>query len=108
MEISKITLQCQDKIAETMLAALHVRASEAALPNPLLRDESAQRVVEQIDYDFSRLKLNKVDQVSTILGVRPVDRYTQDFLTRHPSSVVVQIGCGLDTRFWRVNNGQVE
>jgi O-methyltransferase involved in polyketide biosynthesis len=108
MEIAKPTLQSQDKIAETILTALHVRASEGALPNSLLHDESAQRMVEQIDYDFSRLKLNKVDQVSTILRVRQFDRFTQDFLTRHPSSGMVQIGCGLDTRFGRVDNGQVE
>jgi O-methyltransferase involved in polyketide biosynthesis len=106
--MEKITLQSQDKIAETMLTTLYVRAAEAALPNPLLLDKSAQTMVEQIDYDFSRLKLNKLDQVSTILRVRQFDRYTQDFLIRYPSAVVVQIGCGLDTRFERVDNGQVE
>ncbi len=107
-ELTKLTLNSQDKIAETMLNALYVRAAEAALPNPLLWDKSAQRMVEQIDYDFTRLRLNKLDQVSTILRVRQFDRFTQDFLNRHTSSVVVQIGCGLDTRFERVNNQQVE
>jgi O-methyltransferase involved in polyketide biosynthesis len=108
IEMTKISLESQDKVAETMLTALHVRASEAGLPNALLRDESAQRLIEQIDYDFTRLKLNKLDQISTILRVRQFDRYTLDFLIRHLSSVVVQIGCGLDTRFERVDNGLVE
>jgi O-methyltransferase involved in polyketide biosynthesis len=36
------------------------------------------------------------------------DRRTQAFLARVPAAVVVHIGCGLDTRFERVDNGQVE
>jgi O-methyltransferase involved in polyketide biosynthesis len=31
-----------------------------------------------------------------------------DFLARNPDAVVVHIGCGLDTRFERVDNGRVE
>ncbi len=50
--------------------------------------------------DFSR--------VAVILKGREFDRYAQDFLARHPNAVVVHIGCGLDTRFERVDNGWVE
>ncbi len=98
----------QDKIAETLLFALNMRALEARHPNPLLRDEHAIKLVEQLDYDFSRFKLNPLDQVAAILRVREFDRLTQDFLSRWPKSIVVHIGCGLDTRFERVDNGLVE
>jgi O-methyltransferase involved in polyketide biosynthesis len=43
-----------------------------------------------------------------ILRSRDFDRHTQDFLARHPDAVAVHIGCGLDTRFERVDNGRVE
>jgi O-methyltransferase involved in polyketide biosynthesis len=43
-----------------------------------------------------------------ILKSREFDRFAQDFLKRHPDGVVVHIGCGFDTRFERVDNGQVE
>ncbi len=43
-----------------------------------------------------------------ILRNREFDRYARDFLARHPEAVVVHIGCGLDSRFERVDNGQVE
>jgi O-methyltransferase involved in polyketide biosynthesis len=33
---------------------------------------------------------------------------THAFLARHPQAVVVHIGCGLDSRFERVDNGQVD
>jgi O-methyltransferase involved in polyketide biosynthesis len=41
---------------------------------------------------------------------REMDRYALDFLSRHPEAVVVNIGCGLDSRFERAaeRNGQVE
>ena len=63
---------------------------------------------ERIDYDFSRFKLRGHDQATTIMRLREFDRRAQDFLARHPEAVVVHIGCGLDTRFERVDNGQVE
>ena len=47
-------------------------------------------------------------QVALILRNREFDRYALDFLTRYPNAVVVHIGCGLDARFERVDNGQVE
>ncbi len=106
--MAKIALQSQDKVAETLLTALYQRANEARRPDALLKDELALQLVEQIDYDFSRFTLNKSDQVNTILRVRQFDRYALDFLQRHPNSVVINIGCGLDTRFERVDNGQVQ
>ncbi|MGE5138551.1 MAG: class I SAM-dependent methyltransferase, partial [Rudaea sp.] len=35
-------------------------------------------------------------------------RFARDFLSRRPDAVVVHIGCGLDTRFTRVDNGRAE
>ena len=106
--MGKITLQSQDKIAETLLTALYQRAIESRRADALLRDETSLHLIEQIDYDFSRFTLNQLDQVSTILRVREFDHLTHDFLSRFPSSVVVNLGCGLETRFERVDNGQVE
>jgi O-methyltransferase involved in polyketide biosynthesis len=106
--MSKITLQSQDVVAETLLIALYARALEAQCPAPLVKDDKAVALVRQIDYDFSRFKLKGHDQATTIMRLREFDRRTQDFLARTPEAVVVHIGCGLDTRFERVDNGRVE
>ncbi len=106
--MEKLKLDSQDKIAETLLTTLNMRALDARQPDPVIGDKLAIQIVDQIDYDFSRLKLNPMDQVGTVLRVRQFDRLMRDFLARHPSSVVVSIGCGLDTRFQRVDNGLVE
>lgn len=34
------------------------------------------------------------------------DQYVQSFLSDHPTGTVVEIGCGLNTRFERLDNGQ--
>jgi O-methyltransferase involved in polyketide biosynthesis len=109
--MSGITHQNLNGVAETLLIPLYIRAVESQRPDALLKDEKAVALVTQIDADFSRikeLKIGKDDQVALILRNREFDRYVQDFLHRCPESVVVHIGCGLDGRFERVDNGLVE
>jgi O-methyltransferase involved in polyketide biosynthesis len=38
---------------------------------------------------------------------KKLDAVARDFLAEHPGSVVLQLGCGLDSRFWRVDEGRV-
>jgi O-methyltransferase involved in polyketide biosynthesis len=106
--MSKIALQSQNVVAETLLITLYARALEAQCPAPLVRDDQALALVKQIDYDFSRFKLRGHDQVTILMRLREFDCRTRNFLARHPAAVVVHIGCGLDTRFERVDNGQVD
>ncbi len=104
---ARLKFESSDKIAETLLFAMSMRAAEARQPNPLLFDEQALRLVEQIEYDFSRFRFSPADQVFTVMRVCRFDNLAQDFLSRYPDSSVVNIGCGLDSRFERVDNGQV-
>jgi O-methyltransferase involved in polyketide biosynthesis len=108
MNMPKINQVNLDGVAETLLITLYARATESKRPDALIHDEKAVAMVEQIDRDFSRLKLHGHDEVAVILRLREFDRFARDFLTSHPDAVVVHIGCGLDTRFERVDNGRVE
>ncbi|WP_374689799.1 class I SAM-dependent methyltransferase [Promineifilum sp.] len=107
MTAAKIALDSRSAVAETLLIPLYFRALELREPNPLLRDETAAALVERLDYDFGRVKLQGIDRVGAILRARQFDRWTRAFLAGHPSAAVVHIGCGLDTRFERVDNGEV-
>jgi O-methyltransferase involved in polyketide biosynthesis len=66
-------------------------------------------IVEKIGFDFHEVarKLHKHDCVAIAIRVRRFDEYVRDFLARFPNGVVVSIGCGLDDRFSRIDNGQV-
>jgi O-methyltransferase involved in polyketide biosynthesis len=95
-------------VPETLLIPLYIRAKEAKRPDSMLKDEQAIEMVQRINYDFSRIKLQGHDELGLVLRVREFDRFARDFLAARPDGVVIHIGCGLDTRFERVDNGRVE
>ena len=98
-------------VAETLLITLYIRAIESQRPDTLIKDERAEALVRQLDQESLRKTAALTDdfsRVAVILKGHEFDRFAQDFLARHPDAVVVHIGCGLDTRFERVDNGRVE
>jgi O-methyltransferase involved in polyketide biosynthesis len=73
-----------------------------------LRDARAVDLVNQFDEDSLQFaKMIDMDHICTMMRGRQFDRYAQAFLAQQPAGVVVDLGCGLDTRFDRVDNGQV-
>jgi methyltransferase (TIGR00027 family) len=109
--MTETTYQDLSDVAETSLMMLAIRAFESRRPDALIKDERAEALVSQMDQDVLRSKLAKVEdysQVAMILRSLDFDRHARDFLARRPEAVVVHIGCGLDSRFERVDNGQVE
>ncbi len=95
-------------VSETLLITLYARSVESQRPDALIKDDRAVAMVKQMDCDFSRLRLHGHDEIALILRMKEFDRLTREFLARNPLAVVIHIGCGLDTRFERVDNGQVE
>jgi O-methyltransferase involved in polyketide biosynthesis len=98
-------------VPETLLIPLYVRAMESLRPDAMMKDEKAVALVMQQSFDFTgvrQIPMNEALNVMRILQAREMDRYARDFLSRHPEAVVVHIGCGLDSRFERVDNGRVE
>lgn len=95
-------------VPETLLIPLYYRALESQRPDAMLKDDKAVEIVRKLDYDFSRIKLQSHDIIGLVCRLREFDRFARDFLAVHPDGVIIHIGCGLDTRFERVDNGRVE
>src|SRR5450759_2965994 len=109
--MSEIGNQTLTGVAETLLIPIYIRAIESQRPDALLKDDKAVALVTQMDSAFSRIKqirIDKEDQVALVLRNREFDQYARSFLARYPEAVVVHIGCGLDSRFQRVDNGQAD
>jgi len=105
------TLPKLDGIPETMLATLYIRALETERPDALLRDGKALALVRQFGPAFDRvrrIRMDEEDRVTIILRNRQIDDVVRDFITRRQHVTVVHLGCGLDTRFNRVDDGKVE
>lgn len=107
MSMKNIHFQVKDNVSETLVIPLYFRAIESRRPDGMIKDPRAEALVDQLDVDFSRMKLMGHDQATTIMRLREFDRFAREFLARNPDGVVVHVGCGLDTRFERVDNGQV-
>ena len=98
-------------IPETSLAPLYWKAMETQRPDAMIRDEKAVALVTQGVLDFSRVSeipMNELLKAMRMIFTREFDRYARDFISHHPDAVVVHIGCGFDSRFDRVDNGQIE
>jgi O-methyltransferase involved in polyketide biosynthesis len=98
-------------VAETLLIPLYNRAMESQRADAIMKDEKAVALVTQMTYDFDqvrKIRMAEGNKVARIMLTREMDRYARDFLSRHPEAVVVHIGCGLESRFERVDNGRVE
>lgn len=98
-------------VAETLLLPLYIRAMESQRPDALIKDDKAVALIKKLNPDSSwitKMGVDENDKVGLVLRNREFDRYARDFLARHPESVVIHIGCGLDSRFERVDNGTVE
>jgi O-methyltransferase involved in polyketide biosynthesis len=91
------------KEKETMLLALYSRAMESRSKDPLLRDTMAEEAVERIDYDFERTKPSRVESLQVVLRSLQLDRWTSEFLAEHTDATVLQLGCGLDSRVYRID-----
>jgi O-methyltransferase involved in polyketide biosynthesis len=88
-----------------MLATFYAKALDAELPNPILGDRWAKEIVDRIDYDWSRTAITKSNSPSVTTRSAHFDNWVRQFLAVHPEAVVLHLGCGLDTRFFRVAPG---
>jgi O-methyltransferase involved in polyketide biosynthesis len=90
------------KEKETMLISLYTRALHSRSHNPLLRDPWAEQAVDQVDYDFKSLKLSSIEPLSIAIRAKQFDLWTSDWITANPSSTVLHMGYGLDSRVFRL------
>jgi O-methyltransferase involved in polyketide biosynthesis len=88
-------------VSETLLISLWSRAQA------IKRDTKAKELVSRIDYDFSRFDSWKGRLKYTVLRTSVFDAEVSGFLKDHPDAVVVNVGAGLDTRFFRLDNGKI-
>jgi O-methyltransferase involved in polyketide biosynthesis len=90
----------------TNLCTLYLRAYESHLERPILGDRAAAEAVDRIDYDFARMHRSVRpwgNQFLVALRAKQLDTWADDFLRRDPDAVVLHLGCGLDSRAFRLD-----
>jgi O-methyltransferase involved in polyketide biosynthesis len=96
-------------VQKTLFLPLWGRAEESRKAHPRLVDETAVRVVDSISYDFASLARNisHFSQANWVARCLHADRTIRQFLEFNPAATIVNLGCGLDTTFERVDNSRL-
>lgn len=91
--------------AQTMLATLYLKALDADFDRPVLGDRFARDAVDRIDYDFTDSGIPAKWAPLITVRTAQYDIWASQFLTAHPECTVVHLGCGLDSRVFRLDPG---
>jgi O-methyltransferase involved in polyketide biosynthesis len=112
-------------VSQTLLAPLRGRAQVSKEHSSLFYDAKAIELGEKIEMDFDSSTSNTHFQVILFNAIRKLnlpgfdpgifsalrakqfDEKAKAFFTEHPHASVVNIGAGLDTTFYRVDNGLI-
>ena len=95
-------------VQETLVLPLWGRAIETQKAAPKLVDETAVKIVNSLDYDFSEIekKINPLSRAAWIARSLYFDAKIREYLQQHPDGSIINVGCGLDTTYDRVNNNR--
>ena len=102
----------KNTVQETLIIPLFGRLVCSERFPALFSDPEAKRICDSLDYDFAE-KRKKMESPAGLFGALEVAQRQYDlrceveaYLKEHPKAAVVNLGCGLDDTFSKVDNGQ--
>ena len=91
--------------AQTMLTTLYLKALDADFERPVLGDGFAKEAVDRLDYDWRGLRETGTWAPLVTVRTAQYDIWARQFLAVHQKASVVHLGCGLDSRVFRLDPG---
>lgn len=101
----------KNTVQETLMIPLYARKICSELYPSLYRDETALRLTEEIDYDFSDLEkksgslMQRFGFLEAAMRQNDLAYEVRDYLRSHPRAAVVNLGCGFDSTGRSCDNG---
>src|SRR5215469_15380014 len=90
-------------VSDTALMVAACRAHENELPDAFVRDPFAARLAGERGVAILRTMPHaNVLRLGMAIRTRFIDELMLDALTKYPIATVLSVGCGLDTRPWRL------
>ncbi len=102
----------KNTVQETLILPLYSRKLCTELYPNLYRDETAVRLIDEIDYDFSEAEENSRSLMQRFGALEVAMRQNdlafevRAYLKNHPCAAVVNLGCGLDNTGRACDNGR--
>ncbi len=99
-------------VSKTSLATLRSHVIVSQKRNPIINDPMAAYCLEKLillasDREKTLLFDKKLPTSLTnhiAIRARKYDLIANDYISKNPSCTVINLGCGFDTRFWRINS----
>ncbi|GAA4774059.1 class I SAM-dependent methyltransferase [Actinomycetospora chlora] len=88
-------------VQESLFLTLHLRALDARSADPILGDTASADLADALDHDFSPQRTQRSVVLDLATRTKVLDDLVRRFTARRPDAVVVDLGCGLDTRVLR-------
>ena len=101
----------KNTVQETLIIPLYSRKLCSRLYPNIYRDETAVRLINEIDYDFSvaeknsRSLMQRFGALEVAMRQNDLAWEVRDYLKDHPKAAVVNLGCGLDSTGRSCDNG---
>ena len=102
----------KNTVQETLVIPLYARKMCSQQYPRLFFDETAIRLMEQVDYDFSALEkqskslMQRFGFLEAAMRQNDLAWEVRDYLASHPDAAVVNLGCGLDNTGRSCDNGR--
>ena len=97
-----LTIDDLTPVEKTLLITLTGRALDAHKKSPLLGDHLAVEVLDRLGPGVDAITLSGTVKIATAVRSKMLDRLVAGFIAAHPDAVVVELGCGLETRMHRI------
>jgi O-methyltransferase involved in polyketide biosynthesis len=103
-------------VSKTAIATLRSHVLESQKDKPIINDPMAEYCLDELASLVSEdekavlfdRKLSSALTSHIAIRARKYDSIANDFISQNPSSTVVNLGCGFDTRYWRIDSEKCE
>lgn len=97
-------------VQETLLLPLAARVAESKRSHGAVNDPKSIEVAQKINFNYRKVAkdITPLGVVSLAYRARRFDELIRDFLEQHPKGIVLTLGAGLDTSYYRCDNGQAK
>ncbi len=102
----------KNTVQETLVIPMYGRKMCSELFPRLFYDETAVRLMDEIDYDFTALEkkskslMQRFGFLEAAMRQNDLAWEVRDYLRTHPNAAVVNLGCGLDSTGRSCDNGK--
>jgi methyltransferase (TIGR00027 family) len=99
-------------VSKTSIATLRCHVLESQKKRPIINDPMAEYCLNKLaslasdedKFGVFKKKLSSPLTSHIAIRARKYDNIVNDYISKNPDCTVVNLGCGFDTRYWRINN----